>query len=82
MPVDAYDPAPGSCTCPPVPDLLAAYADGGEVPCPVHRPTRRPPIPAALALNNGPGLVARIRGALGPGERFRSDDPDTAPPAA
>ncbi len=67
------------CTCPPVRDLLAAYADGDELPCVVHRPTRRPPIPA-LGLNS-PGLVARIRGALGPGERFRTDDPDIAPPA-
>ncbi len=69
------------CTCPPLGDLIAAYAQGDELPCVVHRPTRRPPVPA-LALNNGPALVARIRGALGPGERFRGDNPDTDPDAA
>ncbi len=71
------EPEPTRCVCPPVRDLLAAYADGDEVPCAVHRPTRRPPVPA-IALNNDPALIGRIRGALGPGERFRGDNPDTA----
>ncbi len=73
------EPEPTFCTCPSLATLLEVYAQGDELPCVVHRPTRRLPV-AALALNNGPGLVARIRGALGPGERFRSDvpNPDTA----
>ncbi|MDP9459401.1 MAG: hypothetical protein M3Q22_03835 [Actinomycetota bacterium] len=74
------EPEPTHCTCPPLGDLLAAYADGDELPCVIHRPTRRPPVPA-LALNNSPGLVARIRNALRADERLRGD-PDTAPPAA
>ncbi len=66
-----------TCTCPPVRDLIAAYADGEELPCVVHRPTRRPPVPA-IALNDDPGLIGRIRTALGPGERFRGDSPEPA----
>ncbi len=72
------EPASG-CSCPPLATLMATYADGGEVPCPVHRPDRRPPLPA-LALNNDPGLVGRIRNALRADERLRGD-PDTGPPA-
>ncbi len=72
---------PIHCECPPLRDLVAAAYKGDEVPCQVHRPTERLPIPA-LALNNGPALIARIRGALGPGERFRSDDPNPDPNAA
>ncbi len=74
------EPAPGFCTCPPLVALMATYTDGGEVPCAVHRPTRRPPVPA-LALNNDGALVGRIRNALRADERLRGD-PDTAPPAA
>ncbi len=77
----ATEPEPSYCTCPPLSAPLDVYAQGEEVPCVVHRPTRRPPV-AALALNNGPGLVARIRGALGPGERLRSDVPDPNPDTA
>ncbi len=69
---------PTRCQCPPLRELIATYAQGEEVPCQVHRPTARRPVPA-LALNNSPALVARIRGALGPGERFRGDNPDTTP---
>ncbi len=74
----ATGPEPTYCTCPPLGDLLAAYAQGEEVSCQVHRPTARRPVPV-LALNNGPALVSRIRSALGPGERFRSDVPDSDP---
>ncbi len=69
---------PIRCQCPPLRELLAAAYEGEQVPCQVHRPTARLPVPA-LALNNGPALVARIRGALGPGERFRGDTPDPDP---
>ncbi len=72
------EPEPTHCTCPPLGDLLANYADGDELPCVVHRPTRRPPV-AALALNNDPALIGRIRSALGPGERIRGDNPDVPP---
>ncbi len=73
------EPDPTRCVCPPVRDLIAAYADGDEVPCVVHRPTRRPPV-AAIALNNDGALIGRIRNALRADERLRGD-PDTAPPA-
>ncbi len=71
-------PEPTRCECPPLRELIATHNNGDDLPCQVHRPTARPSIPA-LALNNGPGLVARIRGALGPGERFRGDTPDPDP---
>ncbi len=75
------EPAPGYCTCPPLSALLDAYAQGEEVPCAAHRPTHRPSA-SALALNNDPGLIGRIRNALRADERLRGDNPDTAPPAA
>ncbi len=64
---------PNYCTCPPLVDLLHAYADGGEVPCAVHRPAPRSAAPS-IALNNDPALIGRIRGALGPGEHLRTDN--------
>ena len=66
---------PAGCTCPPLAALLTAYADGDEVPCAVHRPVSRPAA-SSLALNDDRELIGRIRGALGPGERFRSDSTD------
>ncbi len=69
------EPEPGYCTCPPLSALLDAYAQGEEVPCAAHRPTRRPSA-SALALNNDRALIGRIRSALGPGERIRTDNPD------
>ena len=65
---------PLGCTCPPLVALLTAYAyaDGDEVPCVIHRPASRSATPS-IALNNDPALIGRIRDALGPGERFRSD---------
>ena len=66
---------PASCTCPTLAELLTAYAGGDEVPCAVHRPVSRSAT-SSIALNNDPALIGRIRGALGPGERFRSDSTD------
>ncbi len=66
---------PGHCTCPPLIDLLHASAAGEEIPCAVHRPATRSAA-SSIALNNDPALIGRIRGALGPGERLRSDNHD------
>ncbi len=69
------------CECPPLRDLIATYNNGDDLPCQVHRPTHLPPlVPKAHSI--GPTLVSRIRGALGPGEHFRGDTPDTDPNAA